>query len=168
MQLGKWAFLTVSLVVSVLRDVERWCSPCVLWSFPELTLLICLLPQHLSSIRSRPDPRLRTGIVSNRGSSLGSCAVWYGGIWHACPISLLSSLMFPCQDHEEAVLVLLEGAAWEEALRLVRGRQNSSLPEVLGRMRACTGETVSRSPGLLRLPKFGSSSGSGLRISSAF
>lgn len=128
MQLGKWAFLTVSLVVSVLRDVERWCSPCVLWSFQELTL-ICLLHQHLSRIRSRPDPMLRTGIVSKRGSSLGTFAVWYGGIWHACPINLLSSLMFPCQDHEEAVLVLLEGAAWEEALRLVRGRQNSSLPE---------------------------------------
>ncbi|KAJ8786717.1 hypothetical protein J1605_000053 [Eschrichtius robustus] len=27
--------------------------------------------------------------------------------------------MFPCQDYEEAVLLLLEGAAWEEALRLV-------------------------------------------------
>lgn len=169
MQLGKWAFLTVSLVVSVLRDVERWCSPCVLWSFRELTLLICLLHQHLSSICSRPDPMLRSGIVSKRGSSLGSFAVWYGGIWHACPISLLSSLMFPCQDHEEAVLVLLEGAAWEEALRLVRGLQNS-LPEVLSRTRACTGDTVSAGvPGLLKLPRFGrSSSGSGLRISSAF
>lgn len=62
--------------------------------------------------------------------------------WHLTCLPL----MFPCQDHEEAVLVLLEGAAWEEALRLVRGHQNSSLPEVLGRMRACTGETVSRSP----------------------
>lgn len=78
--------------------------------------------------------------------------------------------MFPCQDHEEAVLVLLEGAAWEEALRLVRGRQNSSLPEVLSGTRACTGDTVSAGvPGLLRLLKFGrSSSDSGLRISSAF
>ena len=77
--------------------------------------------------------------------------------------------MFPCQDHEEAVLVLLEGAAWEEALRLVRGLQNS-LPEVLSRTRACTGDTVSAGvPGLLKLPRFGrSSSGSGLRISSAF
>ena len=49
--------------------------------------------------------------------------------------------MFPCQDHEEAVLVLLEGAAWEEALRLVRGLQNS-LPEVL----SSAGHGVSRSP----------------------
>lgn len=165
MQLGKWAFLTVSVVVSVLRDGERWCSPCVLWSFPEWTPLICLLHQHLSSIHSRPDPMLRTGIVSHRGSSLGSFAVWYSGIWQA-----FSSLMFPCQDHEEAVLVLLEGAAWEEALRLVRGHRNSSLPEVLSRTRACSGETVSAGvPGLLRLLKSGrSSSGSGLRISSAF
>ncbi|XP_026959917.1 elongator complex protein 1 [Sagmatias obliquidens] len=38
---------------------------------------------------------------------------------HTCSISLLPSLMFPCQDYEEAVLLLLEGAAWEEALRLV-------------------------------------------------
>uniref|UniRef100_A0A8C4PVD0 Elongator complex protein 1 n=1 Tax=Equus asinus asinus TaxID=83772 RepID=A0A8C4PVD0_EQUAS len=30
---------------------------------------------------------------------------------------LLPSLMFPPQDYEEAVLLLLEGAAWEEALR---------------------------------------------------
>ena len=51
--------------------------------------------------------------------------------------------MFPCQDYEEAVLLLLEGAAWEEALRLVRGLQNSSLHEVLSGARACTGETVS-------------------------
>lgn len=29
-------------------------------------------------------------------------------------------LLFPCQDYEEAVLLLLEGSAWEEALRLVR------------------------------------------------
>uniref|UniRef100_A0A8C4N924 Elongator complex protein 1 n=1 Tax=Equus asinus asinus TaxID=83772 RepID=A0A8C4N924_EQUAS len=31
---------------------------------------------------------------------------------------LLPSLMFPPQDYEEAVLLLLEGAAWEEALRV--------------------------------------------------
>lgn len=47
--------------------------------------------------------------------------------------------MFPCQDYEEAVLLLLEGAAWEEALRLVRGLQNSSLHEVLSGARAYTG-----------------------------
>lgn len=42
-----------------------------------------------------------------------------GGLWDCC-IHLCSSLLFPCQDYEEAVLQLLEGAAWEEALRLVR------------------------------------------------
>lgn len=32
----------------------------------------------------------------------------------------LVPLLFSCQDYEEAVLLLLEGGAWEEALRLVR------------------------------------------------
>ena len=39
--------------------------------------------------------------------------------------------MFPCQDYEEAVLLLLEGAAWEEALRLVGEPHKSFLSEVL-------------------------------------
>lgn len=117
---GKEPFLTGLLCDFMSRDIKKTHFSCVLWSFRTVAPFVF----YDSVFGDVYSVDVWTGKLPSTGAGRAGAA-WEGGgtpcggLWDCC-IHLCSSLLFPCQDYEEAVLQLLEGASWEEALRLVR------------------------------------------------